>query len=220
MTDINELCKQLGCTSRTLRFYEEKGLVESTKDTHSNRRKYTKEQITNIKNVLILRSLGLPVSKIREYLSNDIPLEYIIKERKAELIASMAALNREYSLLCEALSVIENGEDIFTENNGNILLTDKKHIAAVFTDLFISSDYRKCFDYFSPLLKEYLPLSAFIKVTTDTLGLSGNIISKEAIIHYDKNANCFYSYIKCEKHDLCIKLVLFSDKVQGIWLTL
>lgn len=218
MTDINELCKQLGCTSRTLRFYEEKGLIESTTDIYSSRRKYTEEQIAKIKNVLVLRSLGLPVSKIKEFLSNNIPLTDIIKERKADLIASMADLNREYSLLCEALSTVENGGDIFSEPDNRKALTDKEHLARVFIDLFILGDYRKCFDYFSPLLQEYLPLSAFIKVTNDTFKLTGNICSHKTEIYYEQNS--FFCYIKCEKHDLCIKLVLFSDKIQGIWLTL
>ncbi|MBQ4602863.1 MAG: MerR family transcriptional regulator [Clostridia bacterium] len=220
MTDINELCRQLGCTSRTLRFYEEKGLIESTKETYANRRKYTEEQIINIKNVLVLRSLGLPVAKIKEYLSNNIPLADIIKERKADLIASMADLNREYGLLCEALSTVENGGDIFSEQDTEKLLTDKRHIASIFTDLFVSGDYRRCFDHFSVLLKEYLPLSAFTKAATDTLKLTGCILSDTANIYHEQNSNTFYGNIKCEKQDLCIKLVVFSDKIQGIWLTL
>lgn len=218
MTDINELCRQLGCTSRALRFYEEKGLIKSTTDTYSKRRKYTDEQITNIKNVLVLRSLGLPVTKIKEYLSNNIPLSDIIKNRKDDLISSMAALTREYGLLCEALTTVEDGGDIFTRADNRNILTDKQHIAKIFTDLFVSGNYDSCFDHFSPLLQEYLPLSAFVKVSKDTLKLTGNIISKQSEIFYEQNS--FYTYIKCEKHTLCIKLVVFSDKVQGIWLTL
>ena len=218
MTDIHKLCEQLGCTSRTLRFYEEKGLIESTTDVYSNRRKYTDEQVTNIKNVFVLRSLGMPTAKIKEYLSDNVHLADIIKERKADLAVSMAKLNREYSLLCEALSTVENGGDIFSKTDKRDVITDKQHIARQVIDMFILGNYQKCFDYFSPLLKEYLPLTAFIKIADDTLKLTGDILSKNHEIFYEQNS--FFSCIKCEKHDLYIKLVLFSGQIEGIWLTL
>lgn len=43
--DINIVCNDLGISSRTLRYYEEIGLIESTKSIYSKRRRYTKEQI-------------------------------------------------------------------------------------------------------------------------------------------------------------------------------
>ncbi len=218
MTDINELCKQLGCTSRTLRFYEEKGLIKSTTDGYNNRRKYTDEQVANIKNVFVLRSLGMPVSKIQQYLSDNVPLTDIIKERQNDLYIFIAKLNREYSLLCDALSTIENGGDIFSGTDKQDVLTDKQHIASKVIDLFILGDYHNCFEYFSPLLKEYLPLTAFIKIAKDTLKLTGSIISTEHQIHYEQNS--YFACVKCEKHNLYIKLVLFSNQIQGIWLTL
>ena len=49
--DITEVCKMLGTTSRTLRFYEEKGIIQSTTVGTSSRRQYTEEQISHIKNV-------------------------------------------------------------------------------------------------------------------------------------------------------------------------
>ena len=43
--DITTLCNDLGISSRTLRYYEEIGLIESTKSNCSKRRRYTKEQL-------------------------------------------------------------------------------------------------------------------------------------------------------------------------------
>lgn len=34
--DIADVCQKLNITSRTLRFYEEKGIIDSTKDGFSN----------------------------------------------------------------------------------------------------------------------------------------------------------------------------------------
>lgn len=46
--DITAVCNDLGVSSRTLRYYEEIGLIESTKSDCSKRRRYTREQIEKI----------------------------------------------------------------------------------------------------------------------------------------------------------------------------
>ena len=52
LLDINTACRMLGTTSRTLRFYEEKGIIQSTVSPFSNRRQYSMEQLEQIKKVL------------------------------------------------------------------------------------------------------------------------------------------------------------------------
>ncbi len=69
--DINTVCNMLGTTSRTLRFYEEKQIIKSTKVFDSPRRQYTAEQIDCIRNVLVLRALGLSISDIRDLQKQD-----------------------------------------------------------------------------------------------------------------------------------------------------
>ena len=59
--DIAKVCQMLGTTSRTLRFYQEKGIIQSTSTPFSNRRQYTMAQIEKIRNVMALRALGLSV---------------------------------------------------------------------------------------------------------------------------------------------------------------
>lgn len=50
--DITAVCNDLGISSRTLRYYEEIGLIESTKSNCSKRRRYTKEQIEKIQYIV------------------------------------------------------------------------------------------------------------------------------------------------------------------------
>lgn len=64
--DITEVCRMLGTTSRTLRFYEEKGIITSTTIGISDRRRYTEDQLSHIRNVFVLRTLGLSVKAIAE----------------------------------------------------------------------------------------------------------------------------------------------------------
>ena len=52
LLDITEVCEIYNVSSRTLRFYEEAGLIESCRTANNNRRKYNKEQIAKIRDVL------------------------------------------------------------------------------------------------------------------------------------------------------------------------
>lgn len=73
--DITEVCKMLDTTSRTLRFYEEKGIIQSTTVGISSRRQYNEKQISRIKNVFVLRTLGLSVKAIVELQTKGIDLK-------------------------------------------------------------------------------------------------------------------------------------------------
>ena len=73
--DISEVCSMLKISSRTLRFYEEKRIIQSTSIPDSTRRHYTKEQLDQIKNVLILRALDIPIKAILELQEKDTDLK-------------------------------------------------------------------------------------------------------------------------------------------------
>ena len=85
--DITEACSILDTTSRTLRFYEEKGIIQSTICGISSRRKYTEEQIYHIRNVLALRALGLSIKTISELQSNNRDLKETILSKRAEILS-------------------------------------------------------------------------------------------------------------------------------------
>ena len=114
--DITEVCKMLGTTSRTLRFYEEKGIIESTTLGLSPRRQYTEEQLSNIKNVLILRTLGVSVNSILKLQANKLNLRDIILSKRAEIYASIETRMREIHLLNEALTILDSGKTIFNDD--------------------------------------------------------------------------------------------------------
>ena len=83
--DISEICTMLNTTSRTLRFYEQKGLISSIRIGSSERRHYTEEQRDKIKNILILRKLGLSVKQIQELQKQDKDLQSALYEKRAEI---------------------------------------------------------------------------------------------------------------------------------------
>jgi DNA-binding transcriptional MerR regulator len=91
---IGELARELGVTTRTIRFYEDKGLIAPPR--RGGQRVYGPRERTRLKLVLRGRRLGFPLSEIAEIINlyDAVPgetgqLETLIgriEERRAELI--------------------------------------------------------------------------------------------------------------------------------------
>ena len=216
--DISEVCSMLGTTSRTLRFYEEKGLIESTKE-FSNRRKYSNDQLELIKKILVLRSLGLSVAKIQSIQKGDSDLKNAIVERKAEIIARMVARSKEIRLLDDALNVLADGGDIFDEKNEeNRPFQPYRDIVNAAVNEFINGDYEKLFAMFSEKLQEYTPLTALKRIVSDVLAPLGSFISLDKTVADGEIRNVYYCYLRYEKLGLFIRFVLHGEKIHGFWL--
>ena len=63
---IGELARSLGITTRTLRLYEELGLIDPPQRTEGGIRYYTKEDIRRIRFVLKVKELGLSLKQMQE----------------------------------------------------------------------------------------------------------------------------------------------------------
>ncbi len=220
LLDINDVCRMLGTTSRTLRYYEEKGIIQSTTDQFQTRRKYSPEQVEHIKHVLVLRALGLSVSKIQQLQQGHIDLSVAISQHKAELTSVIVAKAKELRLLDEALSTIDSGGSIFEEKENPPAIPHNRRleIADEFTNGFLRGDIDLCFGYFTDMLKEYLPLSAFKRVVNDVLKPLGKFIKKGKFEYDNDIPNVIYCDLQYENLGLYIKLVFHKEKVHGIWL--
>lgn len=218
--DIGEVCKMLGTTSRALRYYEEKGIIQSTALPFQTRRQYDVKQIEQIKNVLVLRSLGLSIAQIKQ-LQQGGNLSDAIGERKAQLIASISSKMKEVYLLSEALATVKEGGDLFSEQEKYV--PEPSHelmdLVSICTDAIVSENFRACFSYFSEELQEYLPLSAFERVIHDTLDSIGRYICTDRVECDKEFPHIMYCYLKYEKLGLLIKYVFHGNKIDGIWLS-
>lgn len=217
LLDISEVCEMLNVTSRALRFYEEKGLITSTKVV-SNRRKYSVEQVELIKKILVLRTLGLSVSKIKEIQEGDSDLRQSILEHKSKILATIVTKSKEIKLLDEALSTMEHNGNIFCSAANNEDLSAQNSTISFITDNFISGNYKIVFEKFSEVLQAYTPLSAFERIVKDTLSPLGKFLSLESVEKDASQNNVFYSYLKYEKLGLRIKFVMYGNVVHGFWL--
>ncbi len=64
---IGELASLFGVTARTIRYYEELGLIEASNRTEGLHRRYPSDVIIRLKRIGELKSLGLTLGQIREF---------------------------------------------------------------------------------------------------------------------------------------------------------
>jgi DNA-binding transcriptional MerR regulator len=66
LRSIQQLCAETGLTPRTVRYYEELGLLPSVRRRAGGRRVYGADEIERLRFIQRLKSLGLPLGAIRE----------------------------------------------------------------------------------------------------------------------------------------------------------
>jgi DNA-binding transcriptional MerR regulator len=116
---ISDLGEMLGITTRTIRHYENLGLVDPPKRTEGRIRYYEKCDVERFKFVLKLKALGLSLNEIKEladlYKHERVPAEII--PRLLELLDSHLATIRKR---VKTLQSLETDIDIFRKRiNGN-----------------------------------------------------------------------------------------------------
>lgn len=107
---IEQVATRTGLTKRTLRYYEEVGLLPPTDRTEGNYRRYTESDIQRLARIKELRDLlGFSLTDIRELLEADdergqIKVAY---QNETEAEAKVAQLDRADELIRSQLHVIE-----------------------------------------------------------------------------------------------------------------
>ena len=81
---IAELARRLGVTPRTLRHYQDQGLIRSHRVAH-NARAYDPEAVAIVETIVALRDIDLPIATIRDILA-------LRREPRAQAEALRAAL--------------------------------------------------------------------------------------------------------------------------------
>lgn len=218
--DITEVCRMLGTTSRTLRFYEEKKIITSTTVGLSARRKYTEEQLLQIKNVLVLRSLGLSVKSITELQKEQSDLKNAVLSKRAEIYASIEAHIKEINLLNEAVYALELGKNIFDGVWQSRSDADFKEleIARLCTDAIISNDDEFLYRHLSSRLLQYMPKDVYSVARRDTLATLGDFLGIDEIAADKKYSNKIFSKVRYSKLGLMITFVFHAGKIDGLWL--
>ena len=107
---IVEVARYAGVTSRTLRHYDERGLVPPAYVGTNGYRYYDQEQLLRLQEVLVLRELGLPLDAIRRVLEGTEDRVAVLREHRAALLAERDRLDRLATTVARTLEAREGGD--------------------------------------------------------------------------------------------------------------
>lgn len=99
---INEVEQKVGITKKNIRFYEQQGLLNPTRNATNGYRDYTEEDVTELKKIKLLRKLSLPIEEIRRIQHGELLLEDALQRQLIVLEREKINL-QETSGLCHSL---------------------------------------------------------------------------------------------------------------------
>lgn len=114
---VNRLAGLAGVSARTIRFYDEIGLLRPARTTGAGYRIYGGEQVDTLQQILFFRAMGLPLETIRAILSDA------AFDRRGALQSHLAALRKEQARLDRLILTVEK---TIEKEEGRRTMTDKE----------------------------------------------------------------------------------------------
>jgi DNA-binding transcriptional MerR regulator len=112
---IAEVSEQYGISSDTLRYYERIGLIQPVNRNESGNRDYSEIDLKRVEFIMCMRSAGLPIEVLIEYVGlvqqGDTTIEArkdILKEQRELLMIRTKEMQKTLDLLDYKISVYEN----------------------------------------------------------------------------------------------------------------
>lgn len=127
---IEQVATRTGLTKRTLRYYEEVGLLPPTGRTEGNYRLYSEDDVQHLERIKKLRDLlGFSLADIREILDAEdergqIKVAY---RQETEAAAKVAQLDRADELIQRQLQLIEQKIDGLEQMHASLLAKLEHH---------------------------------------------------------------------------------------------
>lgn len=108
---INEVTRESGVTSRTLRHYDAIGLLKPAWTADGGRRFYEQEQLLRLQRILLLRELGLSLDAIRDVLAaqHSHSAVEVLRGHRDWLLAERRRLGRLVTTVENTISHLEKG---------------------------------------------------------------------------------------------------------------
>ena len=110
---ISEVCKELNTTSRTIRYYEQLGLISTVRGSRNAPRRLDEQNTAQLRKILFLRKIGLSLDEIQDIVKNGLDVAELLRTKSAEFKAEIAALHSRIRLLEKVTSTAEKGGDIY-----------------------------------------------------------------------------------------------------------
>lgn len=119
---IQEIAKLAGTTSRTLRHYDDIGLLAPSRIAHNGYRHYDQTALVRLQRILLLRELGLGLPQIAEVLdapsapSAEVAEASALETHLAYLREEQNRLARQIAAVATTINALKAGESLMAEN--------------------------------------------------------------------------------------------------------
>ncbi|NIH86746.1 MerR family transcriptional regulator [Amycolatopsis granulosa] len=107
---IAQVSKVSGVTSRTLRHYDDIGLLPPASVDSSGRRFYQREQLIRLQQIRLLRELGLGLDTIAEILGGSVSHAQALRLHRKWLLAERDRLDRLATTVTRTIAELEGGD--------------------------------------------------------------------------------------------------------------
>jgi len=130
---ISKVSKQFNISTRTLRYYEQVGLIQPTKKEGFSYRTYDEITILRLKQIIILRKLRIPLKQIAELLQNE-NVAAVIEVFQQNL----NEIDDEITALSTIKSVIHSFMEHLSIEDAKLQLLDDENLLDIIDSLTVS----------------------------------------------------------------------------------
>ncbi len=82
---IHEVAIKLGLTKKSIRYYEEEGLLNPNRESANKYRTYSKEDVDTLRLIKFLRELNIPINDIKKLFANELTLTDCMQDQIKKL---------------------------------------------------------------------------------------------------------------------------------------
>lgn len=108
----HQVVEATGMTSRTLRHYDQIGLLTPTRTGSGGLRYYNQLALVRLQRILLLRDLGMPLAEIADILDGDITDIEALKEQRDRLLAEKHRIDIQVRSVQATIAALQEGQAI------------------------------------------------------------------------------------------------------------
>ena len=218
---IQELCRRFGVSSRTLRHWEDQGLLSSVRVGSGAIRAFDAAECERLEKILFLKRLDLPLGVIRSILTDGADVGAILREQRVYLASRAAEMRKRIALLEKVLVCIDADKDIFDSSlfrDDRTTAIDEADfsVAKLCVNSFLREDFETPHHYFGKRIASYMPPSILRYAWHEHVDPLGTF---EAVEKTERKNDSVFVVWQYEKGRAIVQFVFTEHQVSGFWLT-
>ena len=113
---IHEVIEATGVTSRTLRYYDQIGLLVPSRTGAGGLRYYDQGRLIRLQRILLLREFGMPLADIADVLEGQASDIEALRDHRKRLLMEKQRINTQVHSVEATIAALEKGQPIMPKN--------------------------------------------------------------------------------------------------------